>query len=888
MATYLSPGVYVEEVATGPKPIAGLPTNVAAIIGQTERGPVLEPKRLTSWNDYIAAFGAPLESSFTAESAFGFFENGGTALYVVRADNSVLGKWKAIDGTNATSFPIEAASPGGWSSDTRIEIGRDAGGGRGNLYSAILTVPAGGLSLSGGTQRTLNVDSALSTHISSSQGARPGSQVTIADHAGNSVEATIDEVTPGSIKVTPTTAGPTTVAGAVRISEKVASGAAEVNLAVGSGFQKGDLIRAVSLATPASVATAVVDEPHSSGASVRLELSPALSAGVTAVSFGRKVVAFPARAVATVVSGKTQVARTSLTYEGTPPDIGTGDAVKLVTDDGIEASFSSTDDAFKFDATLDPPPTEVNVYGKVSVSPWQEPIQLTIPGGLSAADLSSRLSERFPFVPGGSALKLTKSGGSDTFTRATSGSSWTGTPPTADTAYTRAEIDLVAADATRGVLLKSPAAPEIGDVIKPGTVDAAIVKTVTQEPGMAANVYKVVFESGFAVGSTATAPTGTSWAVSAWQPTDFQTLRFSIRATSTPEGRPVVSELYDNLSLNPAHPRYYLRQGLINEQSQLIAVGARTGTAALTAATSLPVTGALDGVGTDGGLDVERFRLALEALERTPEPAMVAAPDAHKLGDDMSTSAAINAMISHCEEHRRFAVVDLPDQKDDQKLVDWRLTHLSSTYAAGYAPFISILSMRPRSVERTAKIPPSGFVMGVFARTDDDRGVWKAPANEQVRSVTELSVPYTQRRQDLLNPQGVNVIRSFPGRGMRIWGGRNLTDDTSWRYVNVRRLFLMIENSIDAGTQWVVFEPNDATTWLRVRVSVENFLNQIWRAGGLAGASPEQAYRVRVGLGQTMTETDIELGLLIIEVAVAPVYPAEFVVFRISHKRLAE
>jgi uncharacterized protein len=149
-------------------------------------------------------------------------------------------------------------------------------------------------------------------------------------------------------------------------------------------------------------------------------------------------------------------------------------------------------------------------------------------------------------------------------------------------------------------------------------------------------------------------------------------------------------------------------------------------------------------------------------------------------------------------------------------------------------------------------------------------------------------VEYTQRRQDLLNPRGINLIRPFPGRGTRVWGARNLTDDTTWRYTSVRRLFLFLENSIDGGTQWTVFEPNTATTWLRVRVSVENFLNQVWRAGGLAGATPEQAYRVRCGLGTTMTETDIELGLLIIEVAVAPVYPAEFVVFRISHKRLAE
>ena len=147
---------------------------------------------------------------------------------------------------------------------------------------------------------------------------------------------------------------------------------------------------------------------------------------------------------------------------------------------------------------------------------------------------------------------------------------------------------------------------------------------------------------------------------------------------------------------------------------------------------------------------------------------------------------------------------------------------------------------------------------------------------------------YTQRRQDLLNPADVNLIRAFPGRGTRIWGARNATDDVTWRYVNVRRLFNMIETSVDRSTQWVVFEPNTASTWIRVKVSVENFLDQQWRAGALAGTKPEEAYRVRVGLGETMTETDIDLGLVITEVAIAPAKPAEFVVFRFSHKRLSE
>jgi phage tail sheath protein FI len=198
------------------------------------------------------------------------------------------------------------------------------------------------------------------------------------------------------------------------------------------------------------------------------------------------------------------------------------------------------------------------------------------------------------------------------------------------------------------------------------------------------------------------------------------------------------------------------------------------------------------------------------------------------------------------------------------------------------------VNLDPESIERFETVPPSGFVAGVFARTDRLRGVHKSPGNETITGIVGVTQVYTQGRQDLLNPNGVNLIRAFPGRGTRLWGARNATDDTTWRYVNVRRLFNMIETSVDRATQWVVFEPNTAQTWIRVKVSVENFLDQQWRAGALAGTKPEQAYRVRVGLGETMTEADIDLGLIITEVAIAPTKPAEFVVFRFSHKRLSE
>lgn len=176
--------------------------------------------------------------------------------------------------------------------------------------------------------------------------------------------------------------------------------------------------------------------------------------------------------------------------------------------------------------------------------------------------------------------------------------------------------------------------------------------------------------------------------------------------------------------------------------------------------------------------------------------------------------------------------------------------------------------------------PPSGAVMGVYSRTDMERGVHKAPANETV-ACTGLKVNYTKAEQDLLNPEGINLIRALPGQGIRIWGARTASSNSSFRYVNVRRLFIFVEESIKANTNWVVFEPNDATLWTRVFISINSFLEGLWRAGMLVGGSAEEAYFVDIG-PDTMTVDDIQNGKLICNVGIAPSRPAEFVIFRVS------
>jgi hypothetical protein len=182
---------------------------------------------------------------------------------------------------------------------------------------------------------------------------------------------------------------------------------------------------------------------------------------------------------------------------------------------------------------------------------------------------------------------------------------------------------------------------------------------------------------------------------------------------------------------------------------------------------------------------------------------------------------------------------------------------------------------------RPIMVPPSGHVAGIWARVDGSRGVHKAPANEVVLGANGLDFQVTHEEQGGLNRVGVNCIRAFPGRGIRVWGARTLSSDPEWRYVNVRRLFNYLGESIIEGTQWAVFEPNDDRLWTRLRISTYNFLMRTWRDGALFGATPDEAFFVKCD-AETNPPDVIEAGQVIIEVGVSPVKPAEFVIFRIS------
>jgi phage tail sheath protein FI len=350
--------------------------------------------------------------------------------------------------------------------------------------------------------------------------------------------------------------------------------------------------------------------------------------------------------------------------------------------------------------------------------------------------------------------------------------------------------------------------------------------------------------------------------------------------------------------------------------------------------------------GTD--LVLDEFRAALPPLSKVDEPTLIVVPEAPALDiGDFKTLA--HEVLQQCRDlGDRFAIVDVhggdddPMSKPDSSLVDgvqkFRDDGLDTSnlnYGAAYAPFLETVldyafdesvvevtykkdgaveagfpatleSLKPTPTQagnsqlyeraRTAiramplVLPPSPAMAGIYTKVDNERGVWKAPANVSVNAVIKPTIEFSNREQDDMNVdatggKSVNAIRPFVGKGTLVWGARTLAgNDNEWRYVNVRRFFIFVEESVKKATEQFTFEANDANTWVKVQGMIENFLTTQWRAGALQGIKPEHAFYVSVGLGKTMTPLDILEGRMIVEIGMAAVRPAEFIILRFSHK----
>lgn len=333
-----------------------------------------------------------------------------------------------------------------------------------------------------------------------------------------------------------------------------------------------------------------------------------------------------------------------------------------------------------------------------------------------------------------------------------------------------------------------------------------------------------------------------------------------------------------------------------------------------------------------GGISQSDFTDGIDALEQVDEPTLLVFPDAVSLGTVAEYGQVVQAALAHCNKLQdRFTIADM--YGTDANTFRGELGTEYLKYGAAYYPFLkstlnygfdegsvdidthnqsgagSITSLAGQTLTQLSadhpslyrtilaemrkifvELSPCGAVAGIYARVDRERGVWKAPANVGVKSAVGPVIKITSEQQESLNVdastgKSINAIRTFTGKGTLVWGARTLAgNDNEWRYVPVRRLYIFIEESVKKATEFVVFEPNDANTWLRTKTMIENFLTTLWRDGALAGAKTEDAFFVKVGLGETMTSQDILEGRMNIEIGLAAVRPAEFIILKFSHK----
>jgi phage tail sheath protein FI len=814
MPEYLAPGVYVEEVPSGSKPIEGASTSTAAMVGMTQRGPVNVPTLVTSFGGFARAFGGLLDPDIFAGrdtlpyAAEGFFTNGGSRVYITRivgknADESTLMLSAVAPGDPGTRTLGTAAAAGAQA----IEVANAAGIMAGDVLIIVdgdrsERVTVAGINPSLLLAGTLNNDYAL----------------------GNVVTLQTATALAGVLQ------GPLAL-GATQLSLNDATGVAKstVLLLRDSGTDRAlDEFITVSLVTPGG----------NPGDPIVIDFTPPLAHAHLAAS---KLSALVDSATTTTLSAATAKIRNPAVLPVASSAGFAANSVIRVTDGGA-ANERAVLTAVQTD------PASVNL-----AAPLEQSHASTTKITRTVAAL-----EVHALSPGawGDSLRV-----------------WTREAAQVQTK-----------------LAKPAAAAD--DSIKVLTAFGLFPGSVISVKGTVAEVASANPTTGVV---TLTAPLG------AIHDTDDEVVsqEFSLIVERIENGKAAESETFEKLSLADGHPRNAMAiVGSWNNatdtpsrggDSNLIRLAPPASAAALTAAFvhGLPfylADGADDPVNVGdqayigASSDDPGARTGIQALENEPTISLVAVPG--------RTSVDVQgALIAHCERMRyRFAVLDTPL---GAKLADARAhrQNYDTTRAAVYYPGLVIPDrFAPPGELRT--ITPSGHMIGIMARTDTTRGVHKAPANEVVRGILQFETKLGKGEQDILNPLHVNCFRDFreENRGLRIYGARVATSDPEFKYINVRRLLLFIEQSLDTGLQWAVFEPNAEPLWQTVKQSVSNFLTTVWRSGALEGLKQEEAFFVRIGYNITMTQDDIDNGRMIVEIGVAPVKPAEFVIVRISQK----
>jgi len=833
MPEYLSPGVYVEEIDAGPKPIEGVSTSTAGAVGVTARGPTTgKPVLVTSFLEFERRFGGflpePAPALYNAWAlndaeggrwwqfplaVKGFFDNGGQRLYVKRVFSSTAETAELLLGRGLAAEVVRDAP----ATATELRVRHTVG-------------------ISNGTAVQLFVSGLAAGNFNVVSYTAAGA-VTLDNPVGIEVKAGrdfLEVIARGAV-----VAGPPNERLTVRAK---ASGDWGGNEASDNGILAGNGLR-VRVRPVVGAAFKMLSSASAGGAPASTAVLVLAPAGNTTVQV-------------TGVAGFTN-----------------GDRVVV---DGAEYTIANV------------APAQFDLDGvTVPAGGWPVGTEVIEGGTVRGRTVA-------PANVGDTTIRVSSVGNlADGDTVEIDGNNYL------ITNVTLAQLDVAPAVPATNPWEPGTSIRRLRPAVDPGTPNVVSVQNAAQlYPGAIVELdngtAKEVFTVDSVTGDAVTLSGNTANAYSEGH--RMRLVEGEVSAQYLRDHVPVAEETFSNLRfLDDGGPNYIIRH--VNEESTLIDLAAGAdfdgSVSSLNELPSLPppplatdpqlfwgdLAGGRDNlegltvddfVGVEGGSEGST---GVQSLEYIDEVSICLAPG-------LWSSTVHSGLIIHCETLKdRFAVLDPPDGLDIEGIREFR-EPVDTKYAALYYPYVEV---RDPSLKRNVSLAPSAHMAGVYARVDVERGVHKAPANEVVRGIRRIIRDVSKREQDMLNPKGINALRTFPGRGPRVWGARTLSSDASWKYINVRRLFIFVEESIDEGTQWVVFEPNDEPLWARVRQTVSNFLLTVWRSGALEGTKPDEAFFVKCDRS-TMTQADIDNGRLICVIGIAPVKPAEFVIFRIQQK----
>lgn len=948
MAEYLAPGVYVEEVDTGPKPIEGVSTSTAGMVGVTEWGPVNIPTLVTSFGDFTRQFGGYLDRRvypgntwYLPHAVEGFFNNGGKRLYIVRVlpDASTVatstlfdrGNTPDVDSLTFSRFTRSLAARV-LQNDQLLLLDDDAGipvaggwallqQGRASEYVQIVGSPSGVLT----TATPITADLwPRGTPVEGLDAASAvlGTTTLIAD-------VTNDEyllpVANSALLAGSTTYRIGEAADPARESCASAdNGAIALSTSLALNHNVGASICVAQITNDTNVRTLSADAPRGT---TQIQLDNRLDIPDVPPSGNFLRLTDSAGDVEFIRIDTLTLPRNtgndpgSITLEwGLQRDYVVGNTVELL----IDTETDSNTTFLAWDADPDDRALVLGDSGGYGVGSI-----------IRIEDITAANAEYNQVATGSPVLRVvsTPFQNSHPATTAVLGRSPMLQVQAIDSGTwgnrLRVLVQREASPLLREtqpinpvpatsptITLRTTSGIEPGSVLEFFTRNLAGVETVVFQQkvvGVAGNVVS------FAAGGLTQPVTANMFVRTVEFQMTVELVKFN--PVTQQETGIVTSERFRQLSLDSRHPRYVVRvigaifvddtstprradgrtEGesllirvadvLTPEQSQ-IALRLSPDILEFTSPNGqlrpfgLFFTGGNDNlgaiapanyIGADGS-NPPRSRTGIFALKNIDDISIVAVPG-------QSNQQIQDALLTHCETLRyRFAVLDAVVGSNIALIQDQKSLY-DSKYGAIYYPWVKIPDPFPDNprIPLQVLIPPSGHMMGIYARSDIERGVYKAPANEVVRNISDLEFKLTKEEQDILNPRNINVLRNFreDNRGLRVWGARTLSSDSDWKYINVRRLFIFIEKSIERGTQWVVFEPNDESLWQRVKRVITAFLTNVWRDGALMGRTAEEAFFVKCDR-TTMTQADIDNGRLIVQIGIAPVKPAEFVIFRIG------